>query len=69
MVLEGQLKSAREAREASLANVAWEDVEQAIGNLHETLEYSTMEEKRSLLLENVSEVSIPKKWNVSSILR
>ena len=63
MVLEGQLKSAREAREAPLANVAWEDVEQAIGNLHETLEYATMEEKRSLLRENISEVSIPKNGN------
>ena len=61
--LSGQLEGAREARENPLANVAWEDVEEAIGDLRGTLEYTTMEEKRSLLQENISEVSIPKNGN------
>jgi hypothetical protein len=55
-----QLESAREARETPLANVAWGDVEEAIGDLRETLEYATMEEKRDLLQENITGISIPK---------
>ena len=55
-----QLESAREARETPLAKVAWEDVEEAIGDLRETLEYATMEEKRDLLQENITGISIPK---------
>ena len=55
-----QLQATWEGRVIPLEKVVWEDIEQAIEDLRGTLGHATTEEKRDLLQENITGISIPR---------
>ena len=61
--LEQEVEEIESSEVVDLADVGWEDVEDGIRNLRDTLKEATVQEKRDLLQENISMIRVPRKGN------